>query len=148
MMVVAGPSARGHVRLAHPDLLRSGVLARDSLAAGHPRGLAGVGAKFPAAYVDERLVPAVLGHHASNYLLNLAIISDIIVAWYATRSHPAGAPLDAAVLHDHEGFVPFSRQKNSRSLAPDHRTVRQRGLAMSKSYLHIKMVGFKRHDSC
>jgi hypothetical protein len=111
MMVVAGPSARGHVRLAHPDLLRSGVLARDSLAAGHPRGLAGVGAKFPAAYVDERLVPAVLGHHASNYLLNLAIISDIIVAWYATRSHPAGAPLDAAVLHDHEGFVPFFEAK-------------------------------------
>jgi hypothetical protein len=36
------------------------------------------GTKFPAAYVDERLVPAVFGHHASNYLLNRAIISDTL----------------------------------------------------------------------
>src|ERR1700683_781496 len=78
MMVVAGPGAGRHVRLTHPDLLRSGVLPRDGLAAGHPRSLAGVPTKLPAAYVDERLVPAVFGHHASNYLLNRAIISDTI----------------------------------------------------------------------
>src|SRR5580698_1313484 len=37
MMVLAGPGAGRHVRLAHPDLFRSGVLPRDGLAAGHPR---------------------------------------------------------------------------------------------------------------
>jgi len=41
-------------------------LARDGLAAGHSRGLAGIGAEFPAMHMDERLVPAVLSHHAAR----------------------------------------------------------------------------------
>jgi hypothetical protein len=36
--------------------------------------------------VDERLVPAVFGHHASNYLLNRAVISDTIASDAAFRA--------------------------------------------------------------
>jgi hypothetical protein len=35
-VMIAGLDARGHVSLAHPDLLRPGVLQRDRLPPGHP----------------------------------------------------------------------------------------------------------------
>src|ERR1035438_4825886 len=60
VVMVAGPGAGRHVRLAHPDLFRSGVLARDGLAPDHPGGLAGVIAELPAADLGQRAGPEII----------------------------------------------------------------------------------------
>jgi hypothetical protein len=64
----SGPSRPSPIRRSSPRWPRGGSSPRS----GRYRH------EVPATYMDERLVPAVFGHHASNYLLNRAIISDII----------------------------------------------------------------------
>jgi uncharacterized NAD(P)/FAD-binding protein YdhS len=63
-------------------------LARDGLAAGHSRGLAGIGAEFPARHMDERLVPAVLSHHAAR--LSIKPTDNICYSGVVWHSEPFG----------------------------------------------------------
>jgi len=58
------------------------------------RGLAAAGTKLLAARADEWLAPGLLGHPGANYLLNIAILSDILTKMmrHSESLAPGSAP--------------------------------------------------------